>query len=314
MEVAAGKFAFGVYEVDVKSGELRKNGLKIRIQEQPFQILLMLLEHPGEVVTRDELRQRLWPADTFVDFDHGLNTAINKLREALGDSAANPRFIETLARRGYRFIAPVRTVSESSAQAGAGVATGIQQTIAPVQPSPAAAPIQPAIPESQNASASAVAPPGTPGGQSALPAQVATPAEELPSPSRWIPRTLFGLLQLMYLVFYGIALANLDHIPEIAFPFMRGFTEVLIPLVLVTATVGIALRLYLLTAVTFDYQPIGKKFRTLFPVVLPLDQIWALSPFLLIPQIGIGGAFAACAALLYVPFSERTLLKMGYKY
>jgi len=95
---------FGSFEVDLRAGELRKHGAKIRLQEQPFQILVMLLEHPGEVVTREELRNKLWPADTFVDFDHGLNKAINKLREALGDSADSPRFIETLAKRGYRFV------------------------------------------------------------------------------------------------------------------------------------------------------------------------------------------------------------------
>jgi TolB-like protein len=98
---------FGVFHVDLRAGELSKNGVKVRLQEQPFQILALLLEHAGEVVSREELRQRLWPADTFVDFDHSLGTAINKIREALGDSADNPRFVETLARRGYRFIAPV---------------------------------------------------------------------------------------------------------------------------------------------------------------------------------------------------------------
>ncbi len=95
---------FGAFEADLHSGELRKQGVKIKLQEQPFQILSMLLEHPGAVVTREELRSKLWPADTFVDFDHSLNKAINKLREALGDSADNPRFIETLAKRGYRFM------------------------------------------------------------------------------------------------------------------------------------------------------------------------------------------------------------------
>jgi TolB-like protein/tetratricopeptide (TPR) repeat protein len=95
---------FGLFEVDFRSGELRKQGVRIRLQEQPLQILAMLLKHPGQVVTREELRTRLWPADTFVDFDHGLNKAMNKLREALGDSADSPRFIETLARRGYRFM------------------------------------------------------------------------------------------------------------------------------------------------------------------------------------------------------------------
>jgi len=98
---------FGTFELDLRSGELRKSGLRIKIQEQPFQVLAMLLEHPGEMVTREELRKKLWPEDTFVDFEHGLNAAINKLREALGDSADNPRFVETLPRRGYRFIAPL---------------------------------------------------------------------------------------------------------------------------------------------------------------------------------------------------------------
>jgi len=103
---------FGLFEVDLRAGELRKNGLKIKLQEQPFQILALLLEHPGEIVTREELQQKLWSDDTFVDFDNSLNKAINKIREALGDSAENPRFVETLARRGYRFIAPVQGMDQ----------------------------------------------------------------------------------------------------------------------------------------------------------------------------------------------------------
>src|SRR5690348_8211453 len=99
---------FGAFEVDLISGELHKNGTRIRLQEQPFRVLAMLLERPGEMVAREDLHSQLWPGDTFVDFDHGLNTAVNKLREALGDAAANPRFVQTVARRGYRFIAPVQ--------------------------------------------------------------------------------------------------------------------------------------------------------------------------------------------------------------
>jgi len=98
---------FGIFEVDLRAGELRKQGRRIKLQEQPFRALTVLLQHPGEVVTREELRRQIWPEDTFVDFDNSLNTSINKLREALGDSADNPRFIETLPRRGYRFLAPV---------------------------------------------------------------------------------------------------------------------------------------------------------------------------------------------------------------
>jgi len=102
------RLRFGVFELDPRAGELRKHGLRVRLQEQPFQVLAMLLEHPGEVVTREELQKKLWPADTFVDFDHGLNKAISKIREALGDSAESPRFVETVARHGYRFLAEVK--------------------------------------------------------------------------------------------------------------------------------------------------------------------------------------------------------------
>src|SRR5713101_1458145 len=105
----ANSVRFGVFEFDLRVGELRKHGIRIKLQEQPFQILAMLLERSGEMVSREELRQKLWPGDTFVDFDHGLNNAINRLREALNDSAESPRYIETLPRRGYRFISQVES-------------------------------------------------------------------------------------------------------------------------------------------------------------------------------------------------------------
>jgi len=108
---------FGVFELDLRAGELRKQGLKIKLQEKPFQVLVLLLERPGELVTREELQKKLWPEDTFVDFDHSMNTAVNKLREALGDSAESPRFIETLPKRGYRFIAPVQEADRVPAAA-----------------------------------------------------------------------------------------------------------------------------------------------------------------------------------------------------
>src|SRR6266478_1825285 len=116
-----GILRFGVFEVDERSGELRKQGVRIKLQEQPFHVLAVLLQRPGEVVTREELRSQNWPADTFVDFDNSLNTAINKLREAVGDSADNPRFIETLPRRGYRFIAPVTRVDGTTRETATGV-------------------------------------------------------------------------------------------------------------------------------------------------------------------------------------------------
>ena len=113
-ESSSGTLGFGLFEVDLRAGELRKHGLKVKLQEQPFKILVLLLRRPGELVTREELRQELWPAHTFVDFDRGLNKAMTKLRTALGDSAESPRYIETLHRRGYRFLVPVTEHHEGS--------------------------------------------------------------------------------------------------------------------------------------------------------------------------------------------------------
>src|SRR5580658_7466068 len=123
---------FDAFEVDMRSGEVRKHGIRLKLHGQPFQVLSLLLEHPGDLVTREELREKLWPADTFVDFDTSLNSAVKKLRDALCDSAEEPRYIETVPRRGYRFIAPVEN--------GARLASAtVEPQIAPVlalQPPP----------------------------------------------------------------------------------------------------------------------------------------------------------------------------------
>jgi len=121
---AARSFRFSVFEADLRAGELRKNGVKVKLQDQPFQILGILLENPGELVSREDLRQRLWPSDTFVDFDHSLNSAVKKLRQALSDDADTPRFVETVPRRGYRFIAPVQT-GAGNGSSGAAAAAGL---------------------------------------------------------------------------------------------------------------------------------------------------------------------------------------------
>lgn len=271
-------FRFGVFEVDDYTGDLRREGKsQPRLRDQPFRILIVLLERPQELVTRDDLRECLWPADTFVDFDHGLNTAINQLRNALGDEAANPRFIQTLPRRGYRFIAPVVIVGQ------------ITQVSAQVRVP--AVPTEPARPE--------------PGSDVKT-----TDVRALPVISNGLMRTLFALLQLMYLIFYVIALARLSQVSEILSAAGAGARYILI-LLIVTAAAGIPTRLYLLTASAFNYRGLSHKFRALFPFVLALDLLWALAPFLLIVQIGIGAALAATAALLYSPFAQRTLLMMG---
>lgn len=275
-------FRFGVFELDLNAGELRKSGVKLRLQGQPFQVLSVLLDRAGEVVSREELQQKLWPADTFVDFDHSLNTAINKVREVLGDSASSPRFVETLARRGYRFIAPVQKDAPPQ----------LPEPLPIPAPTPAPVPISP-------------------------PAQAIQrplhPELEVPIPRRSLTRGLFALTQIMYLCFYVAALIRLRAVEDIADNFLPYWGAVTLTIaVLITAGVGIPLRLYLLTGTAFDHARMGEKFKKLFPFVLALDQLWAVAPFLLMEKIGLGAAFAASAALLYLPFSERTLIRMAY--
>jgi len=270
---------FGLFEVDKVSGELRKDGTRIRLQEQPFRVLAMLLERPGEMITREELRSQLWPGDTFVDFDHSLNTAVNKLREALGDVAANPRFVQTVARRGYRFIAPVQQNGGAAAAAAGppGGATEIEESVL-------------------------------------RPESVLHPELEVPVPRRGVTRGLFLLIQGMYLIFYVAALFRWQGVQRVAEQYRSGwFAWVIVIGVLVTAGVGIPLRCYLISAVAFDHSRFGEKFQRLFPVILVMDELWATAPFLLAEKIGFGAAFAATAGLLYLPFSERSLVRLAYR-
>jgi cholera toxin transcriptional activator len=276
-------FRFSVFELDGITGELRKDGkARPRIQGQPLEILLYLLGRPGDVVTREELRLQLWPVDTFVDYEHSLNAAINKLRDALNDSADNPRFIQTIPRRGYRFISSVEEVTNFGPK--------------PVDPAP--------IPTPE------------------IPTEIAEPAEnrkltmglsdshDLPDAPRGVVQVLFSLIQVMYLSFYFISLARLRWVEPILSQAVQH-PKWIFALLILTALVGIPLRLYLLTAALFGYRGLPVKFLRLFPFVIPLDELWALAPFLLVDQIGVGLALAATAALLYVPFSQRSLMLMG---
>ena len=271
-------FRFGIFELDASTGELRKDGKsRPRLLGQPLEVLLHLLDRPGEVVTREELRMRLWPADTFVDYDHSLNTAVNKLREALSDSADNPRFIQTIPRRGYRFMASVEAV---------GGAPGSAKPKENLTPSTATA----------SDSKSRIG--------------MLSDPRELPPVSRPVVRLLFSLIQVMYFCFYVISLANVHRIDAFLSRELQHPSWVFVPL-LVTASVGIPIRLYLLSASLFGYSGLTRRFLKLFPALFLLDELWALAPFLAIDQIGAGLALAATAALLYVPFSQRSLLLMG---
>src|ERR1043165_3313819 len=135
------KVRFGVFEADLRAGELRKHGVRIRLQRQPFRILAALIERPGELVTREDLRLLIWGSETVVDFDHSLGSAINKLREALNDSADTPRFIETLAKRGFRFIAPVEPISPPVAEPEKYAAEPVPTAPPEARPRPRLAPL-----------------------------------------------------------------------------------------------------------------------------------------------------------------------------
>jgi DNA-binding winged helix-turn-helix (wHTH) protein len=256
---------FGTFELDLDARELRKSGRRLRVQDQPFAVLAVLLDQPGSIVNREDLRTRLWPADTFVDFDHSLNTAVNKLREALGDSASNPRFIETVARRGYRFVAEVQWSAGSLAgtyAVGNQIASDVQRP------------------------------------------------SDLPQPHRGATRALFGLIQIMYLIFYVEAAIHWQGIERVSWVGAHALLALCV--VLVTAAIGIPVRLYFLSAVAFDYARLGQKLHRIFLGVFVLDELWAVSPFLISDRIGLGAALASTAALLYVPFAERTLARMAY--
>ncbi len=215
-------FRFGVFELDGRTGELRKNGRNgPRLVGQPLELLLQLLERPGEVVSREELRRRLWPADTFVDYDHSLNAAVNKLREALNDTADNPRFIQTVPRRGYRFIAPVGLDGPALSSFGAGIA-----------------------------------PDGAAAEDPSLHSVLSDPRDLPAIPNRY-SRMLFGLLQTMYLSFYVLALANLRGVDASLGRLLPNPYWVLV-LVIVTASAGIPVRLYLLAATAFGFRGPGE--------------------------------------------------------
>jgi cholera toxin transcriptional activator len=267
---ADGSYRFGIFEVDSATGELRRKGVRVKLHAQPFQVLLLLLARPGEMLTREEICRELWPEGTFVDYEHGVNSAVNRLREALGDKASRPRFVETLARRGYRFVAPVERV-------GMGVVE-----------------IPVAGPEALEA--------GVWGRMLAGPA-------DLPVSSRVVVKTLFGLLQVMYVGFYVGALANLAEISELmsGLPRSEAWFEGLV----VTAAVMIPVRAFLLCAAMFRAPRMREKFLRWWPVLLVMDCAWALAPFLLLHHMSYGLALACATLLVYAPFAQRSLVLMG---
>jgi DNA-binding winged helix-turn-helix (wHTH) protein len=283
---ATRRYRFGLFEADAATGELRRQGIRIKIHAQPFQVLCLLLERPGELLTREEIARDLWPDGTFVDYDHGVNSAVNRIREALGDSAANPRFVETLARRGYRFVAPVERLEppgsvEARVEAEAAVAAAEPTAVANIT-------TEEPLPVSSTILAS---------------------REELPRSSPVVALTLFVSLQVMYLAFYVGALANLGEVDDLlsAVP----WSNVSFPLLIVTAALLIPVRAFVVSAFLFGAPRARQQFLRMWPFLAPADVLWALSPFLLLHHISFGLALACVALLVYSPFAQRSLVLMG---
>lgn len=279
----ARRYRFGVFEADAATGELLRQGIRTKLNGQPFQVLCMLLERPGELLTREAISRELWHKGTFVDFEHGVNSAVNRIREALGDAANNPRFIETLARRGYRFIAPVERID-------------LDEDSSPSIP-------ESAHPEPTSQTADSTEP------EDDLLSRVLASPQELPKTSYPVVQTIFVLFQCMYLSFYIGALANLAEIEELFSPLQKA-TEALIVLI-VTAAVLIPVRAFILTAVSMHAPRIRRQFLMIWPFLLVLDELWSLSPFLLLHHINLGLAVSCTALLVYSPFAQRSLVLMG---
>jgi cholera toxin transcriptional activator len=278
----ARRFRFGVFEADSTLGELRRQGVRVKLNTQPFQMLLMLLARPGELLTREEIARALWPDGTFVDYEHGVNSAVNRIREALGDTAGNPRFVETLARRGYRFVAPVERIV-------------LNEELAPAPESELSDSNQQTRLEDQS--------------EPQFLSSILSSPEDLPRTSYPVVRTLFILLQLMYLSFYVGALANLAEIEDLVSALSKS-TQILTVLI-VTAAIMIPVRAFVLSMVLFHAPGARRKFLKIWPFLLLLDLLWALSPFLLLHHISYGLALSCTALLVYSPFAQRSLVLMG---
>lgn len=279
----ARRYRFGVFEADAATGELRRQGIRVRLNAQPFQVLVMLLERPGQLLTREEISAELWQDGTFVDYEHGVNSAVNRIREALKDTASSPRFVETLARRGYRFVAPVERIDP-----GENVSARLEEAASPEEGEVAAVRGEP---------------------ESGLFSRMLATPEDLPKASHSLVQTLFVLMQLMYLAFYVGALANLAEIGELFMPLPRAAQALMV--LIVTAAILIPVRAFVVTTTVLHAPRARERLLRLWPFLLALDELWSLSPFLLLHHINFGVALACTTLLVYSPFAQRSLVLMG---
>ena len=284
---------FEGFELDLRTRELRRDGRLVKMQDLPIKLLALLASRPAELVNREEIEKALWGEDQFVDFEHGINTAMRKVREALGEDPEQPRFIETLPRKGYRFIAAVESVGADGIAGGRSDQRMVAAT-APEGGHPYTAP-----PVLRDLTGSKV------------PANDAIATTSPPDflLSRSTARGLFLLVQAGYLTIYFATLYKIDSAEEVLLSVYGLGIQQIVVSIAILAMCGVAVRLYLLTTAGLNHPAAADKFQKLFPVLFLMDAIWAVAPLLLVRKIGIGLALASVAAMAYLPFAQRTLMK-----
>jgi DNA-binding winged helix-turn-helix (wHTH) protein len=265
---------FESFELDCVTGELFKDGSRLKIQDQPARLLILLVSRAGMLVSRDEIQDALWEDGQFVEFEHAINVAVKKIREALGDDPLKPRMLETLPRKGYRFIAPVEVIANPAAPAPEVEPAPVEvQEIVPPTISPA--------PDNR-----------------ILEQEFALP--ETPA------RILFLAVQVMYLTLYSLSLIHMYDVASVLGG--AGVGWLAIPL-LIGAAGSIPVRLYLIFTVGLGHPAAGLKYRRMLPYLMPWDWIWAPSPFLAVHTIGPEWALVLTAVLVYPPISQLILMR-----
>lgn len=276
---------FDEFELDLGRYELRRQGQPLKLEKIPMELLILLAEREGQLATREEIIRRLWGQNVFVDTRQGINTAIRKIRLALKDDPDQPRILQTVVGKGYRLMAPMAMERGRPLEAASPVEADVAVvSVGDVMP----APVAPDGAKWTEVSASA-------------PAQAAQASIIRP----WLARALFVVIQAGYLALYSAAFVFLPGIRRLPLP--AGAPA----LVLIAGLIGAAVRLYLITAVAFNFSGSGRLFRQIFPGVVVLDVLWAASPLFLFQRWG-ELTLLFVAALVFLPFSQRTLMLSAY--
>jgi DNA-binding winged helix-turn-helix (wHTH) protein len=281
---------FDEFELDLGRYELRRQGQPLKLEKIPMELLILLAGREGQLVTREEIIERLWGSNVYVDTRQGINTAIRKIRLALKDDPDDPRVLLTVVGKGYRLVAPIVTFeTEIEAKTPAS-----SRALAGQSESPGVA----AAPKVAEAGALTV-----PAASKRPPADPQPDARPVIDPR--LARALFLMIQAGYLTLYGVVFAHLSQIQALRLPSMTP------ALTLIAGLIGAAIHLYLTAAVAFNYPGSGRLFRQVFPALLAIDVLWAGSPLFLFERWG-ELTLLFFAALAFLPFSQRTLMRSAY--